>query len=59
MFLSSRFPNDPEKRDVAKKFTKNEWQPSKHSKMCSDHFKESDINRACQRVRLRENAIPT
>lgn len=37
---------------------RDNWIPSQHSRICSDHFIEGQINRLGQRVELRLNAIP-
>ena len=36
----------------------DDWNPSKYSLICSDHFLEKDIDRTGQNVHLRANAIP-
>ena len=35
------------------------WNSSKHSRICSDHFSEKDIDRTKTRVRLVKRACPT
>ena len=43
-----------------KKYIRREgWIPSKTSLVCSDHFKESCMDRTGQIVRLRSDAVPT
>ena len=61
LFLSAklRFLADPEKKQrwlVA--MHRQDWSPSKYSRICSDHFLENNIN-SRQIVQLREDAIPT
>ena len=38
---------------------REDWMPSSHSRLCSDHFQEKHIDRTGQRVRVKDNAIPT
>ena len=58
--IFDRFPSEPERKEKwLKKLRRKDWQPSKHSKICSDHFTESNLNRTYKRVKLREDAIPT
>ena len=38
---------------------REDWMPSSHSRLCSDHFQEKHIDRSGQRVRLKDDAIPT
>ena len=52
-------PSDPERR---KRWlfliNREDWIPSKYSRVCSDHFFEKHMDRTGQSVRLRENAAP-
>ena len=58
--IFDRFPSEPERKEKwLKNLRRKDWQPSKHSKICSDHFTESNLNRTYRRVKLREDAIPT
>ncbi|XP_062406722.1 THAP domain-containing protein 1-like [Sardina pilchardus] len=53
-------PNDPERRRAwLVGLHRKKWTPSSHSRVCSDHFKESDMDRTGQTVRVRSDAIPT
>eukprot|EP00794_Sanderia_malayensis_P012242 gene12242-13503_t len=55
-----RFPVDKEeKRKWLINMRLENWQPSQYSKICSDHFKESDIDRTGCRVTLKRSAVPT
>ena len=60
LFNYLRFPLNEE---TAQKWLVNlkmeTLKPSNTSTVCSDHFKESDINRTGQRVKLRTGAVPT
>jgi len=38
---------------------REDWMPSSHSRLCSDHFQEKYIDRTCQRVKLKDDAVPT
>ena len=54
------FPIDPDRRKSwLVHLHRQKWKPSSHSRVCSDHFIESDIDRTGQVVRLRTEAIPT
>ncbi|XP_050512513.1 uncharacterized protein LOC126888366 isoform X4 [Diabrotica virgifera virgifera] len=58
------FPKDVQLRKAWIQFVNKErenWEPSKCSKLCTKHFAEKDIDRTslAQPIRLRENAIPT
>ncbi|KAG5277263.1 hypothetical protein AALO_G00115550 [Alosa alosa] len=53
-------PSDPERRRAwLVGLHREKWTPSSHSRVCSDHFKESDMDRTGQTVRLRSEAFPT
>ena len=53
------FPPEPERKDKWLKNIRMDWQPSKHSKICSDHFTQTNFNRTYKRVKLSDDAIPT
>eukprot|EP00794_Sanderia_malayensis_P001993 gene1993-2263_t len=56
----TRFPVDKEeKRKWLINMLMGNWEPSHYSKICSNHFKESDINRTGCRVTLKHSAVPT
>ena len=38
---------------------REDWSPSSHSRVCSDHFQEKFINRTGLIAKLREDAVPT
>ena len=38
---------------------REDWIPSSHSRICSDHFQEKMINRTGLVAKLREDAVPT
>ena len=56
-----RFPKTPKKRaQWIAAIRRQDWQPSKYSTLCSEHFIEQDFDRSslvC--VRLREHAVPS
>jgi len=54
------FPADQKKRHMwLVAMHRQDWSPTKYSRICSDHFFERDINRTGQNVQIREDAIPT
>ncbi|KAG1655031.1 DNA transposase THAP9 [Nymphon striatum] len=54
------FPLDPERVQTWKKNIRREnWTPSKYSRICSDHFKEEVIDRSTNNVKLTKDAVPT
>ena len=58
--LWQRFPTNPEKKAKwLQNMRREDWMPSSHSRLCSDHFQEKHIDRSGQRVRLKDDAIPT
>ena len=58
--LILRFPNQEDRKlQWLSSIGRENWVPYKSSKICSDHFKESDINRNKKIVVLKENAMPT
>ena len=38
---------------------RDDWSPSKASKICSDHFLEKYLDRTGKRIRLKPDAVPT
>jgi len=61
-----RFPADVERQAAWVKAirridvkTKKEWQPTKSSVVCSDHFHEDDIRRDRGNTLLKCDAVPT
>ncbi|XP_077970131.1 THAP domain-containing protein 5-like isoform X1 [Styela clava] len=54
------FPKDISRRSlwIAKCHRKN-WLPTQYSLLCSDHFKEKELDRTGQTVRVREDAFPS
>ena len=38
---------------------REDWCPSSHSRVCSDHFQEKFINRTGLIAKLQEDAVPT
>lgn len=55
-----RFPTNPAKKTKwLQNMHREDWMPSSHSRICSDHFQEEHINRTGQRVDLKDDAIPT
>ena len=60
LYPNIRFPANPALAEIWKNNLKrDQWTPSKSSKLCSDHFKEDDIIRSGKIVRLKPNAVPT
>ena len=58
--IFTRFPSNAERKSRwLVNMHREDWSPSAHSRICSDHFKERDINRTGQRVELRSDAVPT
>ena len=55
------FPSKPErKKQWVKNIRRDGWLPNNSSVICSDHFKESNIDRTGQlNVRLKPDAVPT
>ncbi|XP_050507895.1 THAP domain-containing protein 2-like [Diabrotica virgifera virgifera] len=56
------FPKDVKRRKAWIQFVNKEnWEPSKGSRLCTKHFAERDVDRTslAYPIRLRENAIPT
>ncbi|XP_042239142.1 THAP domain-containing protein 2-like [Homarus americanus] len=54
------FPSNPEKRKQwLVQMHREDWSPTSHSKICSDHFEEENIDRTGQIVRLKANTVPT
>ncbi|XP_035204711.1 THAP domain-containing protein 2-like [Stegodyphus dumicola] len=55
-----RFPKNPELRAAwIKAIRRMNWEPTKYSRLCSEHFSEDRIDKYSQhRVYLRENAVP-
>lgn len=48
-----RFPKDPALRQKwTNALRRKDWKPTKYTKLCSDHFTESQIDRSGARVRL-------
>ena len=59
LFPSNRFPSKPQRKQLwLVAMHREDWSPGKHSLICSDHFKEKDMNLSCYNVRLRSDAIP-
>ncbi|KAM3933867.1 THAP domain-containing protein 2-like [Leptodactylus fuscus] len=55
-----RFPSNPERRKQWLNLVNREnFSPSLHTFLCSNHFEESCFDRTGQTVRLRTNAVPT
>ncbi|XP_037797679.1 THAP domain-containing protein 6-like [Penaeus monodon] len=53
------FPSNTEKRKQwLVQMHREDWSPTSHSKICSDHFLEDDIDRTGQIVRLKAIAVP-
>eukprot|EP00795_Rhopilema_esculentum_P003236 gene3236-1558_t len=38
---------------------RQDWSPSQYSRICSDHFKESSIQRVGRKAKLKDDAVPT
>ena len=56
----SRFPSNPErKKQWATNLGKENWTPSKPSRICSDHFEERFIDRTGKSTILKFTAVPT
>ncbi|KAM4728869.1 uncharacterized protein FYW61_011697 [Anableps anableps] len=64
------FPKDPRRRKIwVDAVRRKDWKPTKHSKLCSDHFEESafsvppslcrSIGFAPKRLQLKEDAAPS
>uniref|UniRef100_A0A8D8ZTA6 THAP domain-containing protein 2 n=1 Tax=Cacopsylla melanoneura TaxID=428564 RepID=A0A8D8ZTA6_9HEMI len=55
------FPQNPERRaQWIRAVRRKNWSPSSHSKLCSDHFKEEDLDRtSLSCVRVRDHGVPT
>ena len=54
-----RFPSDEDRmKQWVIQTHRKDWAPTKHSRICSDHFFEKDLDRTGQVVRVRENAVP-
>ncbi|CAB3979235.1 DNA transposase THAP9 [Paramuricea clavata] len=54
------FHNQPRKKAKwLKNICREDWMPSSHSRICSDHFQEKYINRTGLVAKLREDAVPT
>ncbi|XP_046981545.1 THAP domain-containing protein 6-like [Schistocerca americana] len=56
-----KFPSNATRKDLwVKALGRKDWEPSKYSKVCSQHFREQDIDRtSVSTVRIRENAVPS
>ena len=60
MFHLQKFLTNPEKKvKWLKNIRREDWMPSSHSRICSDHFQEKYINRTGLVAKLREDAVPT
>ena len=58
--MNFRFPTKPELLFKWKKnLRRDNWVPTKSSRLCSDHFQEDMIDRSGKTVRLKPDAIPT
>ena len=44
---------------MEKNLRRDNWVPTKSSRLCSDHFQEDMIDRSGKTVRLKPDAIPT
>uniref|UniRef100_A0A1B6LBM8 THAP-type domain-containing protein n=1 Tax=Graphocephala atropunctata TaxID=36148 RepID=A0A1B6LBM8_9HEMI len=56
-----RFPQDEKtRRKWINAINRNNWEPKNHSRICSSHFREADIDRTslCL-VRIRDGAVPS
>ncbi|KAL2081817.1 hypothetical protein ACEWY4_021635 [Coilia grayii] len=54
------FPRDTERRNVWLVYLhRQNFEPTRHSRVCSDHFTEADIDRTGQNIRLQDDATPT
>ena len=38
---------------------RNDWKPWKNARICSHHFKECDIDRASDKVKIKGDAFPS
>ena len=55
-----RFPTNKASRSSwATYIGRNEWEPKKDDRICSDHFKEEDLIRIESKVQIRKFAHPT
>ena len=54
-----RFPSKPERREQwIERIGRDNWTPTEHSRICSDHFSEEHIDRVGKNVTLKGNALP-
>ena len=64
-FFVFRFPSKDKNPDLLVKWIaavrRQDWQPSKYSKLCSEHFTEQDyqIRPAAAHPLLKQDAVPT
>jgi hypothetical protein len=55
-----RFPKDKVRRKQwMQNIHREKWSPQKQTLICSDHFKESYIDRTGNLVRINQDAVPT
>uniref|UniRef100_A0A0A9XPA7 THAP domain-containing protein 4 n=1 Tax=Lygus hesperus TaxID=30085 RepID=A0A0A9XPA7_LYGHE len=55
-----RFPSDPVKRQLwIEALQRNGWKPNLTTCLCSAHFKEEEIDRTANLVRIRVGAVPS
>jgi hypothetical protein len=60
ILMTHRFPSDPDRKQLwVQNIRRDDWVPSTHTRICSDHFLEKCINRTGQRTELKVSAIPT
>ena len=60
LFLGFSFPKNIERRKLwVAALRRKEFQPTKYSKICADHFEDACFDRTGQTTRLRDTAVPT